>query len=359
MGFKREDKPLEQSVEEAFLLAKQSASSGFKLTTQAIILAAVAWAIIAALFFLLFSVPLPGQGRPEWYGITTYLLENIAFLGAGLLCFRNWRSPQIVSGRTVWLAIGLGMFSFFIGNLLLAYWEIGLGKDPDISPGDFFFIATYLFLGWGMLLAVISRQLNLNPLQWLLLAGIAVLGIAIAYFINAAPVPEDAMIDEVPVPTEQVIEASPDTAAPGAVDPATAPDLAGEAAPGDTAAETPEDSTVPAWAIAIDNALAPFANVAAWLYIVGDILLVVMASALLLAFWGGRFSLSWRFIAAGAFSFYIADMWFNYAITFIEDYQTGALPEVFWIFSACLFAIGAALEYDLSTRSRRSRRRTA
>jgi hypothetical protein len=331
------------------------------MTTQAVILTAIAWAVIAALFFLLFSVPLPGQGRPGWYGITTYLLENIAFLGAGLLCFRNWRSPQIVSGRTVWLAIGLGMFSYFIGNLLLAYWEIGLGKSPDISPGDFFFIATYLFLGWGMLLAVISRQLNLSVIQWLIVAGIAIAGMAIAYFINIAPVQEEALVEEAPVPTEQVVEASPDATAPEA--PGEAPAIEGAAPeatiPEATPGEVPEATTAPAWATAIDNALAPFANVAAWLYIVGDILLVIMASALLLAFWGGRFSLSWRFIAAGAFSFYIADMWFNYAITFIEDYETGALPEVFWIFSACLFAIGAALEYDLSTRSRRSRRRAA
>ncbi|NJN58692.1 MAG: hypothetical protein HC879_14950, partial [Leptolyngbyaceae cyanobacterium SL_5_9] len=46
-----------------------------------------------------------------------------------------------------------------------------------------------------------------------------------------------------------------------------------------------------------------------------------------------------------------------YALTYIDDYETGALPEVFFIFSAILFGIGAALEYDLSTRSRRGGRR--
>ena len=83
-----------------------------------------------------------------------------------------------------------------------------------------------------------------------------------------------------------------------------------------------------------------------------------MASMLLLAFWGGRFSLSWRFIALAAFSFYISDIWFNYATNYIQDYQTGALPEVFWIFSGCLVAIGAALEYDLSTRRQGRRKRS-
>jgi hypothetical protein len=83
-----------------------------------------------------------------------------------------------------------------------------------------------------------------------------------------------------------------------------------------------------------------------------------MATMLLLAFWGGRFSLSWRCIAAAALCFYIADIWFNYAVTYIPGYETGALPEVFWVFSGCLFAIGAALEYDLSTRRQTRRRRS-
>lgn len=345
----------------------KSSNTGWKLTTQSVILTAIAWGVIALLFFLLFSVPLPGQGRPGWYGITTYILENMAFLGAGILCFRNWRSPQIVSGRTVWLAIGLGMFSYFIGNLLLAYWEIGLGKDPDISPGDFFFVATYLLLGWGMLLAVLSRRLSLSIVQWLIVLGIAVVGTILAYTLTVAPVQDEG--SELPFPSDQEIVAEE---LPAATDPAIAPETAPEVAPvpdaaaPDGAAATPsaeepvaEDpaSAPPSWAIAVDNALAPFATLVGWLYIVGDLLLVVMATTLLLAFWGGRFSLSWRFIASAAFSFYIADMWFNYAINYIEDYETGALPEVFWIFSGCLFAIGAALEFDLSTRSRRGSRR--
>jgi hypothetical protein len=308
-------------------LNKKSSESGFRFTVQAIVLAAIAWAVLSLLFFLLFSVPLPGQTRPEWYGVTTYILENTAFLVAGLLCLRNWRSPQIVSGRVVWLAISLGMFSYFIGNLFLAYWEIGLGESPDISPGDFFFIATYLFLGWGMIQAVVSRRLNLSWLQWLVVAGILIAGLALAYFFNIAPGLEETALDSTALASA--------TIAP------------------------PEAPAVdkPAWAIAVNNTLAPFADILPWLYIAGDLILVMAATTLLLAFWGGRFSLSWRFIAAAAFSFYIADTWFNYATSYIDNYETGALPEVFWIFSACLFAIGAALEYDLSTRSRRTSRR--
>jgi hypothetical protein len=117
--------------------------------------------------------------------------------------------------------------------------------------------------------------------------------------------------------------------------------------------------TAPGWAIALEEFLAPFSTVVLLLYLIGDILLVLAATTLLLAFWGGRFSLSWRFIALAAMALYIADLWFFYAVYNIENYETGALPEVFFIFSPCLFAIGAALEYDLSTRSRRASRRRA
>jgi hypothetical protein len=318
---------------------------------QVIVFAAMAWAVIALLFFLLFSVSPTDGERPGWYGTVTYILENVAFLGAGWLCFRNWRSSSIVSGKLVWLAIGLGMFSYFIGNLCLAYWEIGIGLSPDVSPGDFFFICTYLFLVWGMLQAVFSKQLNLTPIQWAILAGIAVAGIAIALVF--APISQERTSAETPTAIEEQIAS---TEFPAAPPPTPSPKIASEA-PSVQAAIAPAP-VPPAWATNLNTQLMPLANLVAWLYIIGDVMLVVMATTLLLAFWGGRFSQSWRFVAAAAFSFYIADIWFNYAIGYIPNYQTGALPEVFWIFSGCLFGVGAALEYDLSTRRRSTRRRT-
>ncbi|MBD1914191.1 MULTISPECIES: hypothetical protein [unclassified Leptolyngbya] len=325
------------------------------LSIQAILIVAIAWAVISLMFFLLFSVPLPGQGRPIWYNVTTYILENLAFLGAGLLCFRNWRSSQIVSGRVVWLLIGLGMISFFIGNLILFWWEVVWGKSPDVSPGDFFFLLMYVLVGIGMWLAITSRKLNLTLLQWLLVLGIAVAGAGLSYVIyngvgsTAALLEAPAIAQEVPATTSSP---APFTAPPN-------PSVAPTPAPIAPAADAPqeENSNIPGWANAMTEQLEPFSDAISVAYVAGDLLLLMAASSLLLAFWGGRFSLSWRFIAAGALCFYIADTWFLYATTYITDYQTGALPEVFWIFSACLFAMGAALEYDLSGRSRRTSRR--
>lgn len=335
-------------------MTRKTPGSKSILSAQVVVLAAIGWAFISLLFFLLFSDFIPTEGFPTWYGIVTYILENVAFLGATLLCFRNWRSSQIVSGRTVWLMLGLGMLSFFIGNLILFYWEIILGKDADVSPGDIFFLLNYFFLGIGMFLAVMTRRLNLSIAQWGTVVAIGVAGIVIAYYTSVA-VPEELVGDRPSLPTSaQVSWVAPAYATAPPVEPVE-PSLP-DAPPSDPLPVEAE-STAPGWAIAAEAFLAPYAEWIALLYILGDILLLIMATMLLLAFWGGRFSTSWRFIAAAAFSFYIADIWFNFAISYIPNYQTGALLEVFWIFSAVLVSIGAALEYDLSTRSRRTTRR--
>jgi len=367
---------------------QKSSGSASALSVQVVIIALLAWGIFALLFFLLFSVPLPGQERAGWYSITTYVLEDAAFLAAALLCFRNYGSPQIVSGRSVWLLIGSGMLSFFIGNLILGQWEIGWGKEPDVSPADVFFLLMYLLVGIGMIMAVTSRKLNLSLLQILTVFGIGIAGAVFAWFIYngageeaalwfeapaiaqtspiAEPAPLAPIVEPAPVvapappappapivepaPPAPVVEPAPITAPA----PVTAPSLVAPSP--DPALATPA-ADVPSWALALEELFAPLGDSLAIAYVAGDIVLLMSATMLLLAFWGGRFSLSWRFIAAAAICFYVADMWFLYATRFVSDYQTGGLLEVFWIFSACLFGIGAALEYDLSSRSRRASRR--
>ena len=305
-------------------MSKSASGSTNLLSSRNLILGASGWALISLLFFLFFSVTLPGESRPQWYSIGTSVLELVAYLGASLLCFRNWRSNQILSGRSVWLLIGLGMLSYFTGSLLFSYWELGLQQSPDISPGDLFFIATYLLLALGMLLAVLPRRLNLELWQWGVVAAIGTAGAVFSY--------------------------SPLITGGGGEETA---EMAGAA----TEAVTAAAATAPAWATNLEEMMTPLADFILPIYTIGDILLLVLASALLLAFWGGRSAQSWRMIAAAAISLYIADMWFNYATTNIANYESGGLLEVFWIFSGVLFGVGAVLEYDLSTRSRRSSRR--
>lgn len=339
--------------------SNKSSSSKLQLSVQTIVLSAIAWAVLALLFFLLFSVSPPGEERPVWYSIGTYIFEEVAYLSAAFLCFRNWRSPQIVSGRNVWLGIGLGMLSYFLGNLVLGYWELVWQQEPAVSPGDFFFVTTYLCLGWGMLLAVLTRRLNLEAWQWGIVGAIAAVGVVLAWFVSS-PVEaqavqpwgmQPAIAQTAPARPAATPKVSPQATNAPALKTAPASPAATSPTPG-SAAET--TSSAPTWVTDLEATLAPLEAPLGWFYVVSDVFLLIIATILLLAFWGGRFSQSWRMIAAAAFSLYIADIWFQYAQNRVTDYQTGSLPEVFWVFSGVLFGIGAALEYDLSTRSRRS-----
>ncbi|OUL37335.1 hypothetical protein BV372_02775 [Nostoc sp. T09] len=267
-------------------------------TTGNIVLLGVGWAVLALLYYLLFSAKVPGpdgiESRAEWYVIGTNIFEALAYLGSSILCLRNWRSPQIVSGRNVWLAIGIGMLSYFLGGIFFGYTEIILKEEPDVSIGDVFFVVTYLFVGAGMILAAAHRRINLEKWQWLIVLAIGVFGSLLAWWISL-------------------------------------------------------QQTKP---------LELLGTILNWFYVVSDVAILIIATTLLLAFWGGRVAQSWRMIAAAAFSLYIADMWFKYATNSIPNYQSGEILEVFWVFSGVLFGMGAVLEYDASlSRSRRERGR--
>jgi len=369
-------------------LDKSSSSPKSFLSVQTIVLVAIVWAVLALLFFLLFSVPLPGQDRPLWYSIGTTAFEELAYFAAACLCFRNWRSPQIVSGRNVWLCIGLGLSFYFLGGLLFFYWETVLGQEADVSPGDFFYILTYIFLIVGILLAVASRRLNLELWQWGVVTVIAAISILIAWFVSSpasGSLPQSFLMQPVAAQTAPTtkppakppaVKANPKAslkAAPAvkpkptlpvaapSVPPVSVPPPAAteknapEATSGNLNAPVPaaeQKTPPPEWALALEETLKPLKPYVNGYYIVCDVLLLIIATVLLLAFWGGRFAQSWRMIAAAAFSLYIADIWFKYTTTHLANYQSGGFLEVFWVFSGVLFGIGAALEHDLSSRAR-------
>lgn len=290
---------------------RKSSDSKSWFTTQNIILASISWGVLALLYFLLFSaeVPVPGADgkleRASWYITGTNIFEGLAYLGAGVLCLRNWRSRQIVSGRIVWLLFGIGMLSYCLGGIIFGYIEIKLKEDPTPSVADIFFVITYLFVGIGMVLAVASRRINLEAWQWIIVLAIAAFGSALAWLISQPP---------------------------------------------DIAA-----TTVAQEAPKLRDTIGNFLN---WFYVVSDVLLLIIATSLLLAFWGGRASLPWQMIAVATFSLYIADIWAKWAENRVVNYQSGGLLEVGWVLSGVLFGMGAALEFEASSkRSRRERGR--
>ena len=327
---------------------QKSLSLSSILSAQNLVIFGIVWAVLALLFFLLFSVTPEGDELPLWHSIGTYVFELGAFLMAALVCYRNWQSPQMVSGRNVWLGFGLGCFFYFLAGVLFGVWELVWHLDPDVSLADLPYILSYLFLGWGMVLAVTSKRLNLEVWQWAALLGVAAAGTALAIWV-ADPTFFGLIGSEEPAAIERV---APEPAPTEAATPAAeAPPIS----PGEEEAE--EETSAPAWVVALDKKLEPLATGVNLFYIIGDVFLLILATALILAFWGGRFSQSWRMIAFATFSLYVADMYFKWADTRAEaEYESGGLLEVFFVFTGILLAIGAILEYDISTRSRQSRR---
>ena len=340
-----------------------SQSQSKSLSVQAIVFTEILWAVLALLFFLLFSVADPGQSRPDWYSYGTSVFEIVAFFTASLLCFRNWSSPQIVSGRRVWLGIGLGMLCYSIGSVLFTFWETYLGREADVSPGDFFYIPTYLFLAWGMIMAFADRRLNLDLWQWFTVGMIAAVSIAFATWLTLTPNSSaSALFGEPALAQTTLVKPTPKATISPTVKPS--PIIIPSATPKPVAIEQKKaikekKDDAPEWVITIEHTLAPLKPFLDYFYVLADVFILIIATTLLLAFWGGRFSQSWRMIAAAAFSLYIADMWFKYATTRLENYQSGGLVEIFWVLSGVLFGIGAALEYDLSRSRRNSSRRRA
>jgi hypothetical protein len=246
--------------------------------------------------------------RPNWYRYGTYIFQTVAISCSGILCLRNWRSSKIISGRNVWLGLGIGILSWGIGNLIFGYldfqYQSGLiaggakgAKDlvqtfPSIA--DIFFTATYVFLSWGMAMSVIGRRLNLYPKQWAIVGAVGFVGVVVAAYVTFG-VGGGFSLD-----TGKIL------------------------------------------------------NI---VYALGDIWLLIVATILLLAFWGGKAAQSWRLLGSAGIAMFFGDLWFNYSINSGiskvcegKQYQSGEPAEFFWILAFILWGMAAALEFDLSSR---------
>jgi hypothetical protein len=346
--------------------AKSPAPSG--IPTQYIIWAAIGWAAVALMFYLFLSAPTDVYTiltsseecpdvlkkslgmvqipfRPNWYRAGTYIFQTVAIAFSGILCLRNWRSPKIISGRNVWLGLGFGIIAWGIGNLIFGFLdfqyqsqiiqagsplssiaetiskipeknlavdlkkisEIPVNKkllesaakaikssvEPFPSIADVFFTATYIFLSWGMAMSVIGRRLNLYPKQWAIVGGVGLLGLGLAAYVTFG---------------------------------------VGEGG--------------------FELSLGKILNI---VYALGDIWLLIVATILLLAFWGGKAAQSWRLLGSAGIAMFLSDLFFNYSnnvgdICDAKPYQSGGPSEFFWILAFLLWGMAAALEFDLSSR---------
>jgi hypothetical protein len=299
----------------------------FSLGFGVIVAIALFWGMLAFYLALAFGSPLAEQTVPKWYLIVACILEQGAFLGAAWLCLRNWRYPQLVSDRRIWLFLGLGASLYCIGNFCFFYWEVVLERSPEVTLGDPFYVVAYPSLLTGMLFAVSSRGLYLKAWQWVVIAIVTGIAIALAWLVTHPPSPTLSSVGLMKANTKSYEIASVGTAFLAVAKP-------------------------PTWVVAVEKSLEPLLGILSLIYLINDVLLLVIAAVLLMNYWGGRFSQTWTLIALAALLLYIADIYFAYVVAH-GDYTTNSILDMFWTFSAIFLGLGSAWEYDLSVNPRR------
>jgi hypothetical protein len=203
--------------------------------------------------------------------------------------------------------------------------------------------------------AVFERRLNLEAWQYGVITSVGVIGVVIAIVLAAGDSgTTTALLNPLHAPAAIAAGASPELLAVPVQPTVQLTALISQATQPSVAAAVAEP---PAWVVAIEQMLNPFKSLLGFLYLIADTVLLIIATTLLLAYWGGRFAQSWRMIAAATFCLYIADAWFKFATTRLPNYQSGGFLEVGWVLSAILFGLGAALEYDASQLRRSGLRR--
>jgi hypothetical protein len=293
---------------------------------------------VSLIFYLFCSGPMQGVDRPLWYRIGTYIFQNLALIGSGLLCLRNGLSRRMPSGSQVWLLIGIALFSFLIGNSFFGLWELAWHLDPVGSLGDPFFVIFYVFLSLGMLLAIASKRIRLNIYQWAIVGGITLYATIIANWVMTPP----PTADNPPAPAA-VVAIQPVGGKPASTENRVTQNTT--SAPPPTAIDSPSPDA-PEWVKSADLALKPYGETLSRFYVWCDVALFGLAVAMILAFWGGRLSNAWQINAQAIICFYIADTWLVYATNHIGGYQSGFMVEVFWVFGIVQFGVAAVLEFE-------------
>jgi diguanylate cyclase (GGDEF)-like protein len=105
-------------------------------------------------------------------------------LGAALFCLT--RPIVNAQNRAAWIAVGLGILSFAIGDIYFSFWLAELDPPPYPSFADLGYLGLYplIYLGLGLLLR--NRTLEANRSFWLdgTIAGLTVAAVGAALLFN-------------------------------------------------------------------------------------------------------------------------------------------------------------------------------
>jgi hypothetical protein len=301
---------------------------------QNLIYWAFAWAGLSIFTYIFFGGAAQSTDRPFLYRIfTAYVLQNVPTVCAGLLCLRNGFSQRMISGKQVWLLVGIALLAYFLGNIFFSSWELIWHLNSTGSLGDPFFVIFYICMSLAMLSAIVSKRVQLKLYQWAIVLGVSIYaGTILLWILKPAATSTPVIPAAIPAITQtQAATTSTFSTSP-------APEVAKP--------DQETKSTAPAWVMFFDEIFKPYGQTLNSFYVWCDVVLFAMAIVMVLAFWGGRLSNAWQIYAQAITCYYVADMWFAYAGNQIKDYQGGFMLEVFWILGAIQFAVAAGDEFE-------------
>lgn len=193
--------------------------------------------------------------------------------------------------RRQWMFIGLGMFSYFVGDVIWAFYEAVLGAEiPFPGPSDIFYLLMFPFVATGLVLAIKSLTPLLDPRRPLLIAGAATALLTAALW---TPVFQPALADTETAGLAKVL-----------------------------------------------GLIYPVADL--WMLLFPALALAILLSKLS----GGRLAWPWWAVVAGIVAFSIADTMFLVA-TNAGTYYTGSVIDMGWWLGVTAVAVGASLAVDI------------
>lgn len=195
--------------------------------------------------------------------------------------------------RRQWTLIGLGVLSFAIGDAIWSWIELVMRQEvPYPGLPDVFYIAEYVFIGAGLLMATLAYSRLFDIRAAVGFAGTAGIVMMVLLYVGLF---------------------SP--------------------------------------YILSDSSLAIGELVASIFYPTADVLFLVVPSlAMLLVVGrlaGGRLGWPWWFVAAGAIILAASDAFFSY-LSAANAYAGGSIVDYGWMLAHVAFAVGASLAVDVS-----------
>ena len=121
-----------------------------------------------------------GVVTPVWPAAWEKAYNATEFLGAAVCAVRAWRSSG--HERAAWLALTIGLFAYFAGDVYYTVALSGLDDPPFPSPADAGYLGIYPAAYAGLVLLLRARAGRIPPAMWLdgLITALAVAAVGAA-----------------------------------------------------------------------------------------------------------------------------------------------------------------------------------